>query len=77
MADIIGDSPEEKRGEVTSLFFVVLYIAISIPVLGVGLTVRAFGLRTAGVDFAIGVAALTLIALLTLLYQSVQNYQSQ
>jgi MFS family permease len=73
MAGIIGASSKDQRGEVTSLFFVVLYVAISIPVIGVGLTVRAFGLRTAGLDFAIGVAALTLIALLVLVYRSVRS----
>jgi MFS family permease len=66
--EITDASPEGQRGEITSTFFVVLYVAISIPIIGIGLMNRAFGLRTAGVDFAIGVMALTFIALLALLY---------
>lgn len=63
LASVTAASPGEHRGEVTSTFFVVLYVALSIPVIGVGLAARPFGLRTAGVAFAIGVALLALIAL--------------
>ncbi len=77
MADIIAAAPEEQRGEVTSLFFVVLYIAISIPVIGIGFAVRGFGLRSAGVYFAIGVVLLTLIALFALVYKFVIRQDSQ
>lgn len=59
--------PPERRAEVTSTFFVVLYVAISLPVVGVGLAAQAWGLRTAGVVFTVAVAALALIALVALL----------
>lgn len=66
MGAVTAAAPTERRGEVTSTFFVVLYVAISIPVIGVGVAADAFGLRPAGSAFAIAVAALSLIALLIL-----------
>jgi hypothetical protein len=52
---------------VTSAFFVILYVAISIPVVGVGVTNQFAGLRFAGIGFAIAVAILIMVALLMLL----------
>ena len=49
-----------------STFFVVAYVAISIPVVGVGLAADVFGLPAAGVTFSIGVALLALAALVSL-----------
>lgn len=37
-----------ERGKVTSLFFLVLYVGISIPVIGVGVGAQAYGLLAAG-----------------------------
>ncbi|MEV4739328.1 MFS transporter [Streptomyces sp. NPDC049555] len=55
----VGDlAPAERRGEVTSALFVVLYVAISIPVVGVGAMATAFGLRHAGLVFSACVALL-------------------
>ncbi|WP_055585480.1 MFS transporter [Peterkaempfera griseoplana] len=51
-------SPPDQRAEVTSAFFVVLYVAISIPVVGVGALAVASGLRTAGLVFTCCVALL-------------------
>lgn len=59
-------SPPERRGEVASSFFVVLYVAISIPVVGIGVAADAFGLRPAGVAFSAIVAGLALAALASL-----------
>jgi MFS family permease len=58
--------PEKRRAEVTSTYFVVLYVAISLPVVGVGVANQFFGLRIAGIGFAVGVAILTLAALILL-----------
>jgi MFS family permease len=55
------------RAAVTSSFFVVLYVAISLPVVGVGAASQAWGLVTAGVVFAGAVAVLAVIALVALL----------
>jgi MFS family permease len=52
-------SPAPHRGEVTSSFFVVMYIAISLPVIGEGVLAQAAGLQAAGLTFAALVAALS------------------
>jgi predicted MFS family arabinose efflux permease len=56
-------SPQERRAEVASSFFVVAYIAISVPVVGVGLLAELTSLRTAGLVFAALVALVALTAL--------------
>lgn len=55
------------RGEVTSSFFVILYVGISLPVIGAGLAADAVGLRTAGVAFSVCVGLLVLAVLAGLL----------
>ena len=67
MGEITAASPAERRAEVASTFFVVAYVAISIPVVGLGLMARACGLPTAGVIFASAVALLSLISAVSLL----------
>ncbi|AKG46755.1 major facilitator superfamily permease [Streptomyces xiamenensis] len=44
-------APRERRGETTSAFFVVAYLGISLPVLGVGALTLVIGLRDAGLVF--------------------------
>ncbi len=56
-------APPEERGEVASSFFVVAYVAISVPVIGVGVLAEAAGLRTAGLVFAGVVAAIAGVVL--------------
>lgn len=56
-----------QRAAVTSSFFIVLYVAISLPVVGMGAASQAWGLMTAGVVFAVAVAALAVVALIALL----------
>jgi MFS family permease len=63
MAAVTGASPEERRAEVASAFFLVAYVAISLPVVGVGLLAEATSLRTAGLVFAGLVVALALLAM--------------
>lgn len=55
-------SPLERRGEVASSFFVTLYIAISIPIIGLGVLARQVGLRTAGLTFTAVVALIAMSA---------------
>ncbi|MDD7964926.1 MFS transporter [Actinomycetospora lemnae] len=62
-------SPPERRSEVASSFFLVLYVGISLPVIGEGVASAAFGLVTAGVVFAGIVALLGLVAFVSLLLQ--------
>jgi MFS family permease len=59
-------TPEERRGEVASSFFVVAYVAISIPVVGEGLLAQLIGLRDAGLVFVGAVAALSALVLVLL-----------
>jgi MFS family permease len=60
---VTGAAPPDKRGEITSSYFVMLYVGISIPVIGVGAAASAFGLIVAGVVFAALVAILAAVAL--------------
>jgi MFS family permease len=57
-------SPAAQRGAVASSFFVVMYLAISLPVIGEGVLAQAIGLRTAGLTFAALVAALSATVLI-------------
>jgi MFS family permease len=59
-------APENHRGEVASSFFVVAYVAISVPVVGVGVLGELAGLRSAGLIFSAIVAALALTVLVLL-----------
>lgn len=62
-------SPAERRSEVASSFFLVLYVAISVPVIGVGVASGLFGLVTAGVAFSGVVALIAAAAFVSLLLQ--------
>jgi MFS family permease len=66
LAEVNAESPVENRGEVASSFFVVSYLALSIPIVGIGVAAQAFGLRAAGLAFSGFVALLALVVLLSL-----------
>ncbi|CAN5160434.1 MFS transporter [soil metagenome] len=57
--------PHERAGT-TSAFFVVAYVALSLPVVGDGLASRHFGLVPVGVAFSLAVSVLALVALAAL-----------
>lgn len=63
LAAINQRAPVERRGETASSFFVVMYVGLSVPVIGAGLAAHSFGLRTAGIAFSVAVAALVLAVL--------------
>ena len=69
LAAVNEASPPARRGEVASSFFVVAYVAISLPVVGVGLLAQLEGLRAAGLIFAAAVAALAAIVLALVTHQ--------
>lgn len=69
LAAVVERTPAERRAEVSSTYFVVAYVAISLPVVGEGLAAQAWGLRTAGVSFAVAVAVLAGICLAAILTQ--------
>jgi len=51
-------APGGQRAAVASMFFIVVYVALSLPVVGEGLAAEAIGLRAAGIVFTAGVAVL-------------------
>lgn len=69
LAAVVEGSPVDRRAEVSSTYFVVAYIAISLPVVFEGLAAREWGLRTAGVTFAIAVAVLAAACLVAILIE--------
>ncbi|MCV7255909.1 MFS transporter [Mycobacterium hackensackense] len=69
LAAVVEQVPTERRAEVSSTYFVVAYVAISLPVVGAGLAAHAWGLRTAGEVFAVVVAALAMVCLAAILVQ--------
>jgi predicted MFS family arabinose efflux permease len=64
---VTGSAPADRRSEVSSTFFLVLYVAISIPVIGVGAGAQVFGLVPTAVVFAGLVALLAVGAFVSLL----------
>jgi MFS family permease len=69
LAAVNAQAPENRRGEVASSFFVVAYVAISIPVIGEGVLAELTSLRTAGLVFAGVVAAISALVVLLLARQ--------
>jgi MFS family permease len=66
LAAINQRAPVERRGETASSFFVVMYVGLSVPVIGVGVVANATSLKTAGIVFSAAVAALVLLVLASL-----------
>jgi len=64
---VTGAAPADRRSEVSSSYFIVLYVAISIPVIGVGAGAQVFGLVPTAVTFAGIVALLAVGAFVSLL----------
>jgi MFS family permease len=69
LAAVVEGTPAERRAEVSSTYFVVAYVAISLPVVGAGVAAQHWGLRTAGIAFAIAVAVLSALCLAAILWQ--------
>ncbi len=69
LAAVAELTPSGRRAEVSSTYFVVAYVAISLPVIGEGLAAQHWGLRTAGVSFAIAVGILAVICLVAIVVQ--------
>ncbi len=63
LGSVLSRVEAHERAGTTSAFFVVAYVALSLPVVGDGLASQRFGLVPAGVAFSLGVSALALIAL--------------
>lgn len=63
LAAVNAAAPADRRAATASSFFVVCYVAISIPVIGVGVAAEATDLVTAGTAFAAFVALLAALAI--------------
>ena len=59
-------TPPERRGEVNSSYFAVAYVALSVPIVGIGFATEAIGLRDAGLVFTGCVVVLALGVLASL-----------
>ena len=67
VALVAGGTPEDRRAAVTSSLFVVAYVGISLPVVGVGVLDEATSLVTGPTIFAVVVALLAAGAATSLL----------
>jgi MFS family permease len=67
MAAITAASTPDRRAGTVASFFVAAYVAISVPVILVGVAATLWGLRTAALWFTAAVAALTAGALVAVL----------
>jgi predicted MFS family arabinose efflux permease len=66
LAAVNSKSPAARRAEVASSFFVVSYVALSLPIVGIGIAAQAAGLRDAGIVFTGLVGALALSVMVSL-----------
>jgi MFS family permease len=73
LAAVAEKTPADRRAEVSSTYFIVAYIAISLPVVGEGLAAQDWGLRAAGVSFAAAVAVLAIVSLVAILVQEARG----
>jgi MFS family permease len=73
LAAVAERTPADRRAEVSSTYFVIAYVAISLPVVGEGMLARTWGLQTAGVSFAVAVAILAVICLIAVLAHEVRD----
>ncbi|WP_321947443.1 MFS transporter [Paraburkholderia sp. J10-1] len=76
LGDLAAKCPSNRRAEVTSSFFVVLYIAISLPVIGLGFAVQRIGIAHATLLFAILTTLTVLIALWLIVRRQRQPIES-
>jgi MFS family permease len=73
LAAIAERTPPGRRAEVSSAYFVIAYVALSLPVVGEGLAARDWGLQTAGMSFAVVVAVLATICLIAILVREARQ----
>jgi len=69
LAAVAEGTPTERRAEVSSTYFVVGYVAISLPVVSVGFAAQQWGLQATGVSFAVIIAVLAVLCLAAIVWQ--------
>ena len=67
LGEVTASCPAAQRGEVSASFFLVLYIGIAIPVIGVGILQELTSLVVAAVAFSVVVALLAAVAFVSIL----------
>lgn len=75
MGAITAASPANERAAVASTFFIVAYVAISLPVIGIGLMASVISLQATGIIFAAFVGSLAAVALGLLLWRGGQRHE--
>ena len=60
---LVALASAEERGGLMSAFFMLSYLAFSLPAIAAGLAVGHFGLHTTSLGFGVGLVALALTAL--------------
>lgn len=74
---VTTSSSPERRGEAASSFFVICYLGISLPIVGLGVATRLFNLPAAGQALAFLIGALALATLVMIASGRVAHGQSQ
>lgn len=69
LAAVAEGTPTERRAEVSSTYFVVAYVAISLPVVSLGFAAQHWGLQASGVSFAVIIGVLALLCLAAIVWQ--------
>ena len=67
LAELNRIAPEQRRGDVTASYYVVTYLGVALPVIGVGFGAQWVGLFAAVAVFAVmlGVSALVLALMIS------------
>ena len=69
LAAVSECTPADRRAEVSSTYFLVAYVVLSLPVIGMGAAAQHWGLQSAGEAFAVIVGILALLCLIAILIQ--------
>lgn len=76
LAAVLAKVDGAQRAATMSAFFVVAYVAISLPVVGDGLASQRWGVQPAGVAFSVAVTVLAVVALVALLVDQRRSARS-
>jgi MFS family permease len=68
-----GIAPEQRRGDVTAAFYVVTYVGVAVPVIGVGFGAQVIGLFAAVAVFAALVGASALVLVVTTVHEMARS----
>jgi MFS family permease len=76
MAAINAACPPEHRGATNSTFFAVMYLGLSVPVIGAGIAMQQIGLRAGGEIFT-AVVAVVIVGIGTVLMAALGRVVAQ